>query len=323
MVGIVLASHGEFAKGIKKSGAMVYGEQENVEAVSLMPNDGPDDFRKKLNRAIKKFDNQDEVLFLVDLWGGTPFNQSSALAEDHEKWAIVTGLNLPMLIEAYTARFDENVSAQEIATRVFIEGRKGVRTKPESLQPTVKDASAVSKVAEIPKGTKVGNGQMELVHVRIDSRLLHGQVATSWAHSVGCNRIIVVSDSVAHDKMRKTLITQAAPPGVKANVTTIKNMVRCYKDPRFGGCKALLLFENPEDVLAAQKEGLPLKHINIGTMAHSVGKTMLNISISVDETDVCAFLDLQKAGCTFDTKQVPSASSDDIFELIKKNHLMP
>lgn len=323
MVGIVLASHGEFAKGIKKSGAMVYGEQQNVEAVSLMPSDGPDDFRKKLERAVKKLDNQDEVLFLVDLWGGTPFNQSSAYAEEHEKWAIVTGLSLPVLIEAYTARFDESATAHDIAKRAVVEGQNGVRVKPESLQPKAQAQTAPAAVPAIPEGSVVGNGQMEIAHVRIDSRLLHGQVATNWAKNVGCNRIIVVSDSVAHDKMRKTLITQAAPPGVKANVTTIANMIRCYKDPRFGGCKALILFENPEDALAVQKGGVPLKHINVGSLAHSAGKTMLNKTISVDETDVCAFLDLQKEGVTFDTKQVPTASSDDLFELIKKNHMMP
>lgn len=322
MVGIVLASHGEFAQGIKNSGSMVYGEQENVEAVGLMPSEGPDDFRKKLEDAVKKFDSDEEVLFLVDLWGGTPFNQSSAFCEDHPKWAIVTGLNLPMLIEAYTVRFSPDATAHEMAKRAFVEGRKGVRTKPEDLQPKPK-AGAAKKAQAIPEGTKVGSGQMDIVHVRIDSRLLHGQVAINWARTTGCNRIIVVSDAVAHDQLRKTLITQAAPPGVKANVTTIENTIRCYNDPRFGGCKAFLLFENPEDALAVVKGGVPIKHINVGSMAHSVGKTMLNKTISVNEIDVCAFLDLQKNGVTFDTKQVPSSGSEDLFELIKKNHMMP
>ena len=45
MVGIILASHGEFAKGILQSGTMIIGEQEQVEAVTLMPNEGPNDIR--------------------------------------------------------------------------------------------------------------------------------------------------------------------------------------------------------------------------------------------------------------------------------------
>lgn len=50
MVGIVLASHGKFATGIQQSGSMVFGDQENVAAVTLMPSEGPDDFRKPLQR---------------------------------------------------------------------------------------------------------------------------------------------------------------------------------------------------------------------------------------------------------------------------------
>lgn len=326
MVGIVLASHGEFAKGIKQSGSMVFGDQENVAAVTLMPSEGPEDFKKKLQDAIATFDDQDEVLFLVDLWGGTPFNQCSGLAADgHDSWAIVTGLNLPMLIEAYTGRLSMG-TAHEIATNIFIEGRRGVRVQPESLQPKKKGgASGAASAANqsLPEGTVVGDGQMKLVHVRIDSRLLHGQVATNWARSVGCNRIIVVSDPVAHDELRKTLITQAAPPGVKANVTTIAQFAKCYNDPRFGDVKALVLFENPEDALACVESGVKIDHINVGSLAHSAGKTMISQAIAVSEQDVRAFLDLRDLGVTFDTKKVPTDGSDDLFELITKNHMMP
>ncbi len=79
MVGIILASHGEFANGILQSGSMIFGEQENVKAVTLMPSEGPDDIKAKMQEAIATFDDQEEVLFLVDLWGGTPFQPSKQL----------------------------------------------------------------------------------------------------------------------------------------------------------------------------------------------------------------------------------------------------
>jgi PTS system mannose-specific IIB component len=106
MVGIILASHGEFATGVLQSASMIFGEQENVAAVTLMPSEGPEDVKRKMEEAISSFDNQDEVLFLVDLWGGTPFNQASSLLEGHkDNWAIVAGMNLPMIIESYASRF--------------------------------------------------------------------------------------------------------------------------------------------------------------------------------------------------------------------------
>ena len=79
MVGIILASHGEFANGILQSGAMIFGDQVDVKAVTLQPSEGPDDLKAKMEAAIATFENQDEVLFLVDLWGGTCLLYTSIL----------------------------------------------------------------------------------------------------------------------------------------------------------------------------------------------------------------------------------------------------
>lgn len=152
------------------------------------------------------FDNKDEVLFLIDLWGGTPFNQASALINGHEdKWAIVTGLNLPMLVEAFASRFSME-TAHEIATHISGSAKEGIRIKPESLEPaeekTPVDTKSQSQGA-IPEGTVIGDGKIKYVLARIDTRLLHGQVATVWTKAVQPNRIIAVSDSVANDEFKK------------------------------------------------------------------------------------------------------------------------
>ena len=65
---------------------------------------------------------------------------------------------------------------------------------------------------------------------RIDSRLLHGQVATGWSKATNPTRIIVVSDSVAKDELQTTMIKQAAPSGVKAHVVPIDQMIKLSKD---------------------------------------------------------------------------------------------
>ena len=66
MVGIIIASHGEFAAGIHQSGSMIFGEQEKVQVVTFMPNEGPDDLYAKFNNAVAQFDADDEVLVLAD-----------------------------------------------------------------------------------------------------------------------------------------------------------------------------------------------------------------------------------------------------------------
>lgn len=320
MVGIILASHGEFAEGILQSGAMIFGEQENVKAITLMPSEGPEDVKAKMKTAIASFDDQDEVLFLVDLWGGTPFNQANTLFEERkDKWAIVSGLNLPMVIEAYASRLSMT-SAQEIAAQIIGTAKEGVRIRPEELEPvsTTAVAAAGPVQGSIPPGTVVGDGKIKLVLTRVDSRLLHGQVATAWTKAMGPNRIIIVSDEVAKDELRKKLIEQAAPPGVKANVVPISKMIEIYKDPRFGGTKALLLFENPQDVLRVMDGGVDIKEVNVGSMAHSVGKVVVSKVLSMGHEDVKAFEEMKEKGVKFDVRKVPNDSSANMQEIIKK-----
>ena len=313
MVGIVIASHGEFANGILQSGEMIFGVQENVKAVTLMPSEGPDDVKAKMEDAIASFDSQDEVLFLVDLWGGTPFNQANSLLEDHQdKWAIVAGLNLPMLIEAFASRFSMT-AAHEIAAQITATAKEGVKVKPEALEPQAPAASAGQQAsAGVP-------GKFEYVLARIDSRLLHGQVATAWTKATQPTRIIVVSDTVAKDELRKKLIQQAAPPGVKAHVVPVYKMIDLAKDDRhFGGQRALLLFENPQDALRAVEGGVPLKTINVGSMAHSPGKVQPNKVLAFSQQDIDAFSKLKELGLSFDVRKVPNDSKGSMADILRK-----
>lgn len=315
MVGIIIASHGEFAKGIKQSGSMIFGEQENVQAVTLMPDMGPDDLKAKLEEAISTFKDQDQVLFLVDLWGGTPFNQVNGLFEAHkDKWAIVAGLNLPMLIEAYASRLSME-SAQEIAAHIIETAKEGVKVRPEALQP--KEAKAAAPVDNSANAGKPGS--FDYVLARIDSRLLHGQVATAWSKSVTPTRIIVVSDAVAKDDLRTQLIQQAAPVGVKAHVVPVDQMIKLAKDDKhFGGQRALLLFETPQDALRAIEGGVPLKELNVGSMAHSVGKVQPNKVLAFDQDDIDTFKKLEDKGVKFDVRKVPTDSKDNMDAILNK-----
>ena len=320
MVSIVLASHGTFAEGIKMSGQMIFGQQDDVVAVTLMPEMGPDDLRAKLLEAIGGLGDQDQVLFLVDLQGGTPWNQISLLLDEegHENWVAVAGLNLPMLVSAYGARMGAETAA-DVAKEIRPEAKGGIVTKPEGIAPAEAPAAApVARQGAIPEGTVLGDGHIKIAHVRVDTRLLHGQVATTWTKTVSPDRIIVVSDGVAHDQLRKTMIEQAAPPGVPANVVPISKMIEVTKDPRFGATKAMLLFENPQDLLAAIEGGVDIKEANIGSMAHSVGKVVVTNAIAMDNADVETLETLHAKGVALEARKVPSDSPVSYEDLIKK-----
>lgn len=322
MVSVVLATHGSFASGIMESGQMIFGPQEDVAAVTLTPDMGPADFKQKLQDAIASFKEQEHILFLVDLWGGTPFNQVSGLLGEggHEDWCLVTGLNLPMLIEAYSMR-DSMDTAAELAADVMGAAKEGMRPMPESIAPAdAAPAAAAPAVPQgaIPEGTVLGDGHIKFVLVRVDTRLLHGQVATTWTKQTQPDRIIVVSDNVSHDDLRKTMIKQAAPPGVKAHVIPIKKMIEVAKDPRFGATKAMLLFETPQDLLRAVEGGVDIKKVNLGSMAGSVGKVVATQAIAMDQDDYDTLEKLHDKGIEFDVRKVPADSAEPFDKMMDK-----
>lgn len=324
MVSIVLASHGKFAEGIKDSGGMIFGPQEGVVAVTLTPDMGPDDLHQKILEAIATLEDQEHVLFLVDLWGGTPFNQISRVLEEEgkEDWVAVTGLNLPMLIAAYGSRLGVDTAA-EVAKEIYSEARMGVKIKPEELEPqeatpTDVPAAPAAPQGSIPAGTVIGDGKLKIVLARIDTRLLHGQVATTWTKMTKPDRIIVCSDGVAQDELRKTMIVQAAPPGVHVHVVPIKKIIEIAHDTRFGNTKAMLLFETPQDMLRAIEGGVEIKEANLGSMAHSVGKVVVTNAVAMDEDDVKTLEAIRECGTKFDVRKVPADNAENFDAMLKK-----
>ena len=114
------------------------------------------------------------------------------------------------------------------------------------------------------------------------------------------------------------MITQAAPPGVKAHVIPISKMIEVAKDPRFGATKAFLLFETPQDVLKAVEGGVDIKNVNLGSMAHSVGKVVVTQAIAMDQDDYDTIEKLSSLGVKFDVRKVPADSPENFESMMSK-----
>ncbi|WP_438763591.1 mannose/fructose/sorbose PTS transporter subunit IIB [Enterococcus sp. AZ194] len=159
---------------------------------------------------------------------------------------------------------------------------------------------------------------MDIRLARIDDRLIHGQVATAWSKSTDISRILVVSDEVAHDELRKFLLKEAAPPGIKSNVITIKKMIEVYDNDLFEGVKVMLLFTNPADVAQLLRAGIPISSINIGGMRFTDGKRMITNFVSIDDDDIEAFRYLDQQGVELEIRKVPADRKVNLMELLQK-----
>lgn len=145
---------------------------------------------------------------------------------------------------------------------------------------------------------------MEIAFCRIDDRLIHGQVATVWSKVTGCNRIMCVSDEVAKDELRKKLLLQVVPPGLKGYVISVDKAVEAYKNPKYNSFKTLFLFTNPTDVLRAVKGGIPFKSVNLGGKCFKDGDTLISQAVSVNAQDVTAIMELVEMGIEVEMRKL-------------------
>lgn len=147
---------------------------------------------------------------------------------------------------------------------------------------------------------------MQIRLARIDDRLIHGQVVTVWAKEAGAKRIIIVSEEVNKDELRKTLVRQAAPPGVKVNVVDVEKAIKVYNNPKYADETIFYLFTNPTEVVQLVEGGVPIKSINIGGMQFKTGKTQVTKAVSCDQKDVDAFYRLKELGLELDLRCIAS-----------------
>ncbi len=316
-IAIVIGTHGWAAEQLLKTAEMLLGEQENVGWIDFVPGENAETLIEKYHARLTELDTAKGVLFLVDTWGGSPFNAASRIVVDKENYDVVAGVNIPMLVETLMAR-DDDPGFDELVAIAVETGREGVKAlKAKEEEPAPAPAKAAPVAAQPQKPLAPGD-HMKIGLARIDDRLIHGQVATRWTKETNVTRIIVVSDEVAKDHVRKTLLTQVAPPGVTAHVVDVDKMVRVWNNPKYSQDRVMLLFTNPTDVLRIVEQGVVIKSVNIGGMAFRQGKTQVNNAVSVDEKDIAAFRKLNERNIELEVRKVSNDPKLKMMDLIAK-----
>lgn len=113
MVGIVIVTHGTMAEGMMNAASMILGDLEGVKAVELKEMDAVEDLMDRISAAVDEVDTGDGALVFVDMFGASPFNASARLlgAEKERNVEVITGVNLPMVLEVAVQRSTEDLEA--------------------------------------------------------------------------------------------------------------------------------------------------------------------------------------------------------------------
>ncbi|WP_032093316.1 mannose/fructose/sorbose PTS transporter subunit IIB [Necropsobacter rosorum] len=307
MTHIIVATHGKFSQELVNSAAMVYGEDENTHVVTFLPGEGGEHLVAKYNAIIATLAENEPVLFLVDLFGGSPYNAASRVAAQRgENTDIVTGVSLPMLLEVLDAKAEMTLpELVDTAKEVGVAAVKSFRQRQEPVKPVEKSVAAET----VQKPTAL-NGKMNISLLRIDSRLIHGQVVTSWAKAVKCEAIFAVSDEVANDALRRDLLLQVAPENLKSYVIPVEKAIKVYHNPKYAGKNILWLVTNPADILRLIDGGVKVDKVNVGGMTYKEGNQQLSQAVTVSQADVEAFNKLLDLGVDLTLQQVASSPRD-------------
>ncbi len=129
MNNIIIITHGGFAAGLLDAAQLIVGQQEDVLTFALSEGDSIDQLEMDVESGIMKLSESGSVLVLVDLFGASPFNVGLRLAQHYPEIKIVTGVSLPMLIEAVMNR--EFMELGELADHVAQTGREHSKTLDE------------------------------------------------------------------------------------------------------------------------------------------------------------------------------------------------
>ena len=114
---VIAVSHGSYSKGLVDSVQMLVGEQENLVAYGLFPEQTVATLTEQLEREVNDTPEGEEILFLTDLFHGSPFNAVVSLMRDHE-FHHITGINIPLAVEVMMGRYADK-NAEEICRGIM------------------------------------------------------------------------------------------------------------------------------------------------------------------------------------------------------------
>ncbi len=142
--------------------------------------------------------------------------------------------------------------------------------------------------------------------IRIDDRLLHGQVAYSWKAELAYQAVVIASDHVVEDKLRIQALKMAKPQGVKLAVRSIESAQKLLNDPRMEKVKVLVIVESPEDALSLYPllEEKPL--ITLGGIQMKENREFFSPAVYLSPEAEQALDDLIELGAEIQVKQVPN-----------------
>jgi len=142
--------------------------------------------------------------------------------------------------------------------------------------------------------------------IRVDDRLLHGQIVCAWVPFVRANALIIASDEAAGDSLVKEIMASCCYEGLSVEVESIDEVVRHVSSGGDGGPRTILVVGEIKDAMRIYEAGMKFETLNIGNIHHGENGRMLSPSVIINSEDESILDRFEKLGVRIDIRDVPT-----------------
>ena len=146
---------------------------------------------------------------------------------------------------------------------------------------------------------------MAIKFIRVDFRLVHGQIVTKWIHTIKADTILVVNDKLANDSFMLSVYQMSAPMGTKVKVVKVDDFINHFFQTQYEELNCMILIKNVEDLYRMYKGGVVFDSIQIGGLGGSPGRKTVFGPITLDKTDADRLMEINNSGQRVYLHQVP------------------
>jgi PTS system sorbose-specific IIB component len=158
---------------------------------------------------------------------------------------------------------------------------------------------------------------MDIALVRVDNRLVHGQILEAWVPFLRASCLIVVDDEVVSDFFRETVIRMAVPREVEVIISSSKDFAQNYAFHKGTGKTTIVLFSNISDALAVYRLGFRFERLNIGNVYNENCRFCCTPSVLLSDADISDISSLHDAGVKIELWRVPREKPVDFYEIVQ------
>lgn len=316
---ILIATHGKMASGIRYTAELIVGQIAEIDTIDAYVT-LEDNVEEKFKEYFQKYE-QDRIIVFTDLMGGS-VNQKLVEYSKKENVTLVTGTNLPVLMQVMLA--DDDVTDDEIQEYIEDARNELQMVCLEEKNPSVnevKEEKHIEKTAEEVQTFE--DSTAKIAALRVDDRLIHGQVAMTWTKQLRVQGIVVANDDAANDNTQKMALKMAVPAGIKVLIKPVDQAIRVLNDPRASKMRILVLTRTVKDALKVRKQVGEIEFLNIGNTGRFDGidvseKQLLSPTIMLTDSEVQALRELVEVDPKTCMQQVPNDEKKLVKDVLGK-----